>query len=70
MIDDWTTFLLTGASFLPAFIAATNPEALALAILAFVVLLIAGIFASLLDDSSPARTGLGARDEQDRDRER
>ncbi|GAB4172851.1 MAG: hypothetical protein OHK0026_14480 [Rhodocyclaceae bacterium] len=69
MIDDWTTFLLTGASFLPAFLVASNPDALSLAILVFVVLLVAGIFASLLDESSPARSALRPPRDEKRDRE-
>lgn len=69
MIEDWTTFLLTGASTLPAFMVAFNADALPLAILVFVVLLFAAIFASLADESSPARQGAARRERNDeRDR--
>jgi len=65
LIDDWTTFLLMGAAILPGFMVATNADSLPLAVLVFVVLLFSGVFASLLDESSPARK---AADEYDRKR--
>lgn len=65
MIEDWTTFLLTGASTLPAFMVASNANALPLAIFVFVFLLFAAIFASLADESSPARRGTAPRERDD-----
>lgn len=61
MIDDWTTFLLVGATALPGFMVATNAETLPLAALVFVVLLFSAVFASLLDEASPARKAAAAK---------
>lgn len=65
MIEDWTTFLLTGASTLPAFMVVWNATALPLAIFVFVFLLFAAIFASLADESSPARRSAVPRERDD-----
>ncbi len=69
MIEDWTTFLLTGASTLPAFMVACNANALSLAIFVFVFLLFAAIFASLADESSPARRRAAPPRERDDERD-
>ena len=68
MIDDWTTIFLTGSTAFPAFIVLVNSDSLALAVFVFVALLFAGIFASLMDESSPARRA--ARDYRENERNR
>jgi hypothetical protein len=69
MIDDWTTFLLTGATALPAFMVLVNGDSLSLAVFVFVALLFAAIFASLMDESSPARRAAKDCRENDRNRD-
>ncbi|MBL8503393.1 MAG: hypothetical protein JNL78_08130 [Rhodocyclaceae bacterium] len=54
-MQDWATFFFTGSSTLPAFMVLVNDEAIGLAILVFVGLLITACVMGLRDQDSPAR---------------
>ncbi|MCC6657692.1 MAG: hypothetical protein IT512_05885 [Rhodocyclaceae bacterium] len=54
-MQDWATFFFTGSSTLPAFMVLVNDEAIGLAMLVFVGLLITACLMGLRDQDSPAR---------------
>lgn len=60
-MNDWTSFLFTGSNVLPAYMVAVNEDALTLALLVYVVLMLAAMFAGLSDESSPVRSAAARR---------
>lgn len=54
-MQDWATFFFTGSSTLPAFMVLVNDEAIGLAMLVFVGLLITACLMGLRDQDCPAR---------------
>jgi hypothetical protein len=63
-MNDWTSFLFTGSNVLPAYMVAVNEDALSLALMLYVMLMLAAMFAGLSDENSPARRA-AARQEND-----
>ena len=54
-MQDWATFFFTGSSTLPAFMVLVNSEAIGLALIVFLGLLITACLIGLRDQDSPAR---------------
>jgi hypothetical protein len=54
-MQDWATFFFTGSSTLPAFMVLVNDEAIGLAMLVFIGLLITACLIGLRDQECPAR---------------
>jgi hypothetical protein len=53
-MQDWATFFFTGSSTLPAFMVLVNSEAIGLALIVFLGLLITACLIGLRDQDSPA----------------
>lgn len=54
-MQDWATFFFTGSSTLPAFMVLVNSEAIGLALIVFIGLLITACLIGLRDQECPAR---------------
>lgn len=54
-MQDWATFFFTGSSTLPAFMVLVNSEAIGLAMIVFLGLLITACLLGLRDQDCPAR---------------
>jgi hypothetical protein len=54
-MQDWATFFFTGSSTLPAFMVLVNSEAIGLAMIMFIGLLITACLIGLRDQECPAR---------------
>ncbi len=54
-MQDWATFFFTGSSTLPAFMVLVNSEAIGLALIVFLGLLITACLIGLRDQDCPAR---------------
>jgi hypothetical protein len=54
-MQDWATFFFTGSSTLPAFMVLVNSEAIGLALIVFVGLLVTACLIGLRDQECPAR---------------
>jgi hypothetical protein len=54
-MQDWATFFFTGSSTLPAFMVLVNGEAIGLALIVFLGLLVTACLIGLRDQECPAR---------------
>jgi len=54
-MQDWATFFFTGSSTLPAFMVLVNSEAIGLALIVFLGLLVTACLIGLRDPDCPAR---------------
>ena len=68
-MQDWATFFFTGSSTLPAFMVLVNGEAICLAVIVFLGLLITACLIGLRDQDCPARKA-ALRDMEERQKKR
>lgn len=62
-MTDWSSFFLTGAHVMPAFVLAADIDAFAIAVLVYMALVFTALFAGAVDEQSPLHQ---ARAQQDR----
>lgn len=68
-MQDWATFFFTGSSTLPAFMVLVNDEAIGLAMIVFLGLLVTACMIGLRDQDCPARKA-SIQDMERREQER